>query len=506
MNGSTRVSRLLISLGMTFAVAACGGNLPSAPVADPVVDKAGADLAPVILRLGTEDDTGRPGAEQIQRFAQEVLERSGGSIVIEPVWDANGTIDADWDQVVARMVVAGDELEMGMIPTRAWDTEGVQSMRALQTPFLVTSNALAAEIATSDLAPEMLAGLSAVGVTGLALVPEAIRYLFAFGEPPMTIDDYQGMYVRAPTSNATSVMFGALGMIADDFTAPGKPMESAIDDGLSVAAETQFGLGGTFGRPSTAIGNLPLFPKVNSLVMNSVAYDSLTDDQRAVLRDAAAAMLAASIATMPSTAVDAETYCRNGGAIVHLAERDVLELRRAAQPVIADLRQDPATDSLIDRIEALARGIDAVGSAVAPCERPTADPLGPDASASTAETAEFPEGVYRKTVTTELLVNKGIDRPTAENHAGTWTFTFRDGQFLDPGCPDSTYDVVDGRIIVTLGPVGRDCGSAAGGVLFTAGWTLEGDQLLFTEVRNGDGGPNPLGAALFGSDSWTKLR
>ncbi len=295
-----------------------------------------------------------------------MLERSSGGIVIEPVWDANGTIAGDWDQVVARMVVAGDELDMGMIPTRAWDTEGVQSMRALQTPFLVTSNALAAAVATSDLAPEMLAGLSAAGVTGLALVPEAIRYLFAFGEPPMTIDDYQGMYVRAPTSNATSAMLTALGMIPDDFTDPGRPIEAAIDDGLAVAAETQFGLGNTLDRPSTAIGNLPLFPKVNSLVMNSAAYTSLTDDQRAVLRDAAAAMVTSSIATLSSTAVDAETYCRNGGAIVHMAERDKLELLRAAQPVIADLRQDPSTSSLIDRIEALARGIGAEGT----CGRP----------------------------------------------------------------------------------------------------------------------------------------
>ena len=38
------------------------------------------------------------------------------------------------------------------------------------------------------------------------------------------------------------------------------------------------------------------------------------------------------------------------------------------------------------------------------------------------------------------------------------------------------------------------------------GWTLDGDQLMFTDVRSGDGGPNPLGAALFGSEPWTKLR
>jgi TRAP-type C4-dicarboxylate transport system substrate-binding protein len=506
MNGSTRFSRLLISLVMTIVVAACGRNMSSAPVADPVVDKAGADLAPAILRLGTADDEGRPGGEQVRRFAAEVLDRSGGRIVIEPVWNANGTNYADWDQIVARKVIAGDDLDMGLIPSRAWDTEGVSTLRALQTPFLVTSNAMAAKVATSDLSTELMAGLTDVGITGLALVPEDIRYLFAFGEPPMTIDDYQRLHVRAPTSNATAAMLEALGMIPDDYAGPDEPILAAIDAGLSVAAESSFALANLLPRPTTAIGNVPLFPKVNSLVINSAAYDRMTDGQRAVLRDAATAMAASWIATMTPTATDAETYCRNGGAVVMMAERDRRDLRRAVQPVVSDLRHDPTTKSLIDRIGALARGIGAEDTEVAACERLAADTLRPDPSVPTAATVEFPEGVYRKTVTAEFLVSQGIDRPTAENHAGTWTLTFRDGQFLDPGCPDSTYEVIDGRIIVTLGPVGRGCGSAAGNVLFTAGWTLDGDQLLFTDVRAGDGSPNPLGSALFGRQPLTKLR
>ena len=102
---------------------------------------------------------------------------------IEPVWNAAGdTGDDDWDQKVARMVVAG-ELDMGLIPTRAWDTEGVTSLRALNAPFLITSDELAAQVASSELAGTMLAGLDTVGVTGLALLPEGLRHVFSFGDP-----------------------------------------------------------------------------------------------------------------------------------------------------------------------------------------------------------------------------------------------------------------------------------------------------------------------------------
>src|SRR5215217_484677 len=102
------------------------------------------ETAPVTLRIGTNDDPGKPGAAQIEEFSRQVQELSKGQVRIEPVWRAAGDAD-DWDQVVARRVVRGD-LDMGMIPARAWDTEGVTSLRALHAPFLVTSDDLAGQI------------------------------------------------------------------------------------------------------------------------------------------------------------------------------------------------------------------------------------------------------------------------------------------------------------------------------------------------------------------------
>jgi C4-dicarboxylate-binding protein DctP len=61
---------------------------------------------------------------------------------------------------------------MGMIPARAWDTEGVTWLRALQAPFLITSNDLVGQVVKADMAKEMLSGLDKAGVIRLALVPE----------------------------------------------------------------------------------------------------------------------------------------------------------------------------------------------------------------------------------------------------------------------------------------------------------------------------------------------
>ncbi len=87
--------------------------------------------------------------------------------MIEPVWKAVGGDKDDWDQAVARGVVAG-EFDMGLVPARAWDTEGVSSLAALHSPILVTSDALMAKVTEPAIADEMLAGLDTLGVSGPA--------------------------------------------------------------------------------------------------------------------------------------------------------------------------------------------------------------------------------------------------------------------------------------------------------------------------------------------------
>ena len=133
--------------------------------------KAGGGSPPVTLRIGTNDPAGRPTEDQIAEFASHVERLSEGQLRIEPVFRAGGKGNEDWDQVVGRMVVSG-ELDMGLIPARAWDTEGVTSLRALHAPLLVTSDELVGMVVTNELATKMLAGLDAVNVTGLALLPE----------------------------------------------------------------------------------------------------------------------------------------------------------------------------------------------------------------------------------------------------------------------------------------------------------------------------------------------
>ena len=234
--GQVRRSRRarLAGLGMIAALSVCPAVVAASKVSATTPD------AVVTLRVGTDDVPGRPAADQIEEFARAVAERGDGSIVVEPAWHAAGDT-SDWDQAVARLVTSGD-LEMGFIPARAWDTEGVTTLRALNTPFLITTDALVDEIVSNDgLTGELMSGLDAAGVVGLGLFPEALRHPFGLEAPLLGPDDYQGAVIREPTSATTTAMFEALGATAND---------DEPDPATHTGAESEY----QFAPPATATG------------------------------------------------------------------------------------------------------------------------------------------------------------------------------------------------------------------------------------------------------------
>ena len=287
---------------MALAVIAAGCS------EDGSTTKAGGDSAPVTLRLGTEGVQGGPEGNQMEEFARQVRQLSGGDVTIELVWEAGRLPDEPVppegvDQVVAAMVQDG-ELDLGMIPTWAWDTIGVPTLQALNAPFLVTTDELTKQVTGGEFADEMLAGLDEIGLTGLALFPDALRHFFAFGDAIRAPSDVEGRTIRALRSATTYALIEALGAKGDD---PNDYYDRVVS-GEIVAAESSFAAAGTsLPTVSTATGNLTLFPRVNSLVVNSAVLDRLSDERQEVLQEAAIGTRDWSISQMEP---DAELGCR----------------------------------------------------------------------------------------------------------------------------------------------------------------------------------------------------
>lgn len=485
---------------------AVGAIVMSGCVDDGTTTKAGGDAAPLTLRIGTDDVRGRISGDQIAEFTRHVDARSNGQLQIEPVWQAAGGDPDDWDQAVASMVVDG-ELDMGVIPARSWDTMGVDSLRALHAPFLVTSDALVDVVVTDEIADDMLAGLDTIGITGLAMLPEGLRHIFSFADPVVTLDDFEGVTVRVPTSDTAFALFEALGAAADDLAGPGNPFLVGVADGSVAAAESSFALAGSLPAQSTALANVTLYPKVNVIVVNTDVLGGLSEEQQQTLRDAAIATRDWAVSTNRDDREFVAEFCDNGGRIALASEEERASLADAANVVYDELDRDDATAAAIARIRELATDVDPEAP-IEECASAAVDE--PDSTLTATDSSEFPEGVYRRETTADVLMAAGLAQALAFDHAGTWTLSFDDGTSIveDDGPYGGTcrgrYEVdTAGRVVVTLGD-DASCGDARGDVLFSAGWMLDGDELQFTEVQSGHG-YNLLINALFGGQPFTKI-
>ena len=99
----------------------------------------------------------------------------------------------------------------------------------------------------------------------------------------------------------------------------------------------------------------------------------------------------------------------------------------------------------------------------------------------------------------------------ADNHAGIWTMTFKDGTVTIQdvvtrsgrrSTDSGPYCVVGGRVTVAPGQRGQ-CKAS---FLFSAEWSLDGRQLLFSQVLEGQSGqPTAFFDALWASAPWVRV-
>ncbi len=490
------MTRMAIALGTAVVVAFAGCT------AAPETDKSGGEPRPVTLTLGTADHEDTPGGAQVMAYIQVVATLSDGRIEVEPRWEASGENADDWDQATARMVMSGD-LDLGMIPARAWDTEGVDTFRALHAPFLVTSDKGLDQAVTAGLGVQMLAGLDEIGVTGLALLPESFRWLFVFGEPARSLADLRGRGVRAPWSATTYAVHEALGMVPDD---PNGPLYTrAIADGDIQIAETAFGFAPE--EPGAVIGNLPLFPKVNTLVANTDAWRQMTEPDKEILRQAAAAVQQEAIAVDLNTSEleQAKGYCQ-GGSVVTWEADEVGAAQAAVRPVYADLESDPVSSEFLSQLKSLV--VERIESTVSvpQCspDEPPAAAAGP--AAPTGDQTVL-DGTYRFTIPAEYLEERGASRHDVAINSGVLTVTLDGGDYRinwrspeEPEIYDGTY-TVDGQD-ATFHLSWIPTSASPQGLPWSVNWERRADgDLAFTVDMERE----PLLDAIFIAAPWNRL-
>jgi TRAP-type C4-dicarboxylate transport system substrate-binding protein len=387
-------------------------------------DKAGGSAAPdaahekVVLRLAIGT-----AAVEVNGFANEVARLTGGSVEVVAV-DAWRLGQPRFERGLIADVRSG-KADLGAVASRAWDSVGVMSFRALGAPLLVDSFALQERVLESPLSPEMLAGLKGSGLIGVGLLPGELRRPLGARRPLLGPSDYRGLRIGLQESRAGLAALRALGA---------RPVLMSADqkgDGLD---GFEFHLiapsGETLDRRGNYLtANVVLWPRPLVIFTTQRTLARLTSAQRDALRQAAANDTSAETRFLASferaqAAVDCtERRLR----FVTAPPAAVAALRRAVRPVYGQLERDPPTRRFIVKIERIRRelgapvstvprcsgAVKAVVAAVTPVDgeyRVTARPVDLPAAARAPEQ----QGTWR------VVLDRGRFRLSLDGDAATW--------------------------------------------------------------------------------------
>jgi len=461
-----RAFTLLAAVALALAASACSGS---------GVDKAGGTRTepPVVLTLANHEH----GPDDVMYWIEEVQRRSGGSLRIQ-VTNQWRDQEIDYDKGTIADVQAG-KVQLAKVAARAYDTVGVTSFQALLAPLLIDDQALERRVLESDLAGQMLAGTSRLGLVGLAVLPTDLRKPLGLTRPLVTVKDYRGARIGVREGEVTKATFTALGATPVGY-APGGPLSGldGMEVGLGVIR------GNDYDQHAKALtANVAFWPKPVTVVINRKVFESLTPRQQDALRAVGPSAISPQLAyRQGEERRDQEILCQRGLRFLHASTQQLAALRRAVQPVYDQLARNAQTRTLLQRILAMKQ---AVGAAAAP-RAPTCSPSG---SAAANQQATLLDGVYRTSFTREELAKW---EQVNEENWGELTLTFDHGRVtftqrndLHNSFTSGTY-TLDGKAITLTFTEGVNAGET-----FAGRWSLYRDVLTFERDASLGGFPTP---------------
>ncbi|HEY7454846.1 MAG TPA: hypothetical protein VH683_09790 [Thermoleophilaceae bacterium] len=440
------------------------------------------EVEPIVLTLANW----QRGEADVGEWRRAVERLSNGAIRI----DVRGSWrlgEVETDSGTLEDVRAG-RVDIGHIAARAWDTLGVDSLRALEAPLLVDSLELEERILTGDLGAEMLDGVRDAGVEPLALIAGPMMRPLGVSRDLLEASDYDGALFGLRPSAGHAEAVRAAGARVEDIRSAPKDLGALDATDIDVAAvETER----YDGQARSMTADVVLWPRVTTLVMNRDTWDDLKEGQRNVLREAARA-------AMPDE-LKRERRLERGG-LAALCERDfpfvragtgaIEELRNTLEPVYRTLEEEDGARATLAEIRSLKDNV----SRTAELDCPGAPPV-------STETSHSPVvGTWVFTATRAQLGAAG-DRVTGENVDDNW------GRYRFVLSKEGWFEMHIDRH--PEGPIGLGTWEARGDeLIFTPGgtleqgagetwryrWTLFRDTLVLRRLSN-DMGPTALTVA-----------
>jgi hypothetical protein len=368
--------------------------------------------------------------------------------------------------------------------------------------------------AGSDLA---LGALDGTGVKGLALAAGPLRRPFATSGPLLDPSDWVGVRFRTFHSEIESAAISALG---------GTPVDAGVTwsnlalEGRLGGVEldiAQYAANGFSDEAPYVTTNVVLWPKVLVLAMSKDRFDSLTDQQRDWVLEAAQAARQASLDGSYDDDASVIELCGRGVSFRPATDQQLTRLRKALTPIWAQLEGEAAESALMAAVRSIADRFPEPEAPTVPdgCKVDKEHP-GPASVLNSRRPSELPDGVYRVEIPTSVVEDAGVSN--GPGWSGTWTLRVRGATYalycrpLDaPGkdcgnvlrADDGAYEagflrgaehsvafVSNAKLLSSLTgcdqPASMDAGHCETTPTYAVTWTLNDDILTFGDIAGSD--------------------
>jgi hypothetical protein len=346
---------------------------------------------------------------------------------------------------------------------------GAASFDPLHAPFVIDSYELETRLLEGDADEHMLADLKRIGLTGVAVLPGPLQYL----QLDRRIDGpagLAGLRIGYTDASLHKAALSALGARPAPIPTGGDitELDGVVGHAISIHGNAYVN------TARYTVADTPLWPRPFVVFANNDTWTSLSQGDRELLQRAAArAHSGMRAALLEREHLAVAGLCRSGAKLINLGPDGQAQMRQAVEPLLAELRTNPATRDTMAEIAALRAGGSPHGLRC---------PAGPGTTQPAVLT-----GMYETTI---RKAEKGSDALTQDwENSGADALKFR-------------LELANGRAMITVDyPSGRIFGSdeaystfkdliklqPASSRAFTARWELDGDRLRFSDV---DGQPD----------------
>ena len=268
----------------------------------------GKATAETSLRMAVPDPIGSSVGRAATRFAELVAEKTGGEVVVEVFPDG---VLFGGDQNAAINQLGAGALD-GLILASSVYASFEPKMNAISLPYLFSDYDQFQSYLAGEPGDELLASLDRLGIHGLGFFLRTFRDVTTRDTPITTAEDFSGLTLRTPNNPLFVALFETLGANPTPmaFSEVYSALQLGAIDGQENPVEVPFN-----NKFSEVQGQLNLTQHIADsfiVALSQSAWDSIPEEQRAAVQEAADEMIAEH---------DAEEIAAEQGIIAELQEQ-----------------------------------------------------------------------------------------------------------------------------------------------------------------------------------------